>query len=80
MPDHKGVDTPSGRVDSYTDRSGNTNCVQGRMDGGHTHSVEAAGHFDITKGDGSKETISQGSKSGSSSGSGGSGSGGGSGK
>ncbi|MCX6812429.1 MAG: hypothetical protein NTW79_02305 [Candidatus Berkelbacteria bacterium] len=50
------------------------------MDGGHTHSVEAAGHFDITKGDGSKETISQGSKSGSSSGSGGSGSGGGSGK
>ena len=77
MPNHKGMDTPSGRVDSYTDKSGNVNSVQGRVSGGHTHSVPATGHFDVTRSDGSKTTISAG-RSGSSGGSGGSG--GGSGK
>ena len=75
MPDHKGMDTPSGRIDSYTDSKGNSNCVHGGKSGGHSHSVPATGHFDVTRSDGSKATISKG-RSGSSK-SGGSGGGGG---
>ena len=77
MPDHKGVDSPSGRIDSYTDKDGNRAHVQSGKTGGHSHSVPATGHFDVTRSDGSKTTISAG-RSGSSGGSGGSG--GGSGK
>lgn len=75
------MNTPSGRIDSYTDRNGNANYVQGGVSGGksHTHSVPANNHLDITRSDGSKASISSG-KSGSSGKGGGSGGGGGGGK
>lgn len=79
VPNHKGVDTASGRLDSYTDRNGNANHVQSGKSGGHSHSVPATGHFDITRSDGSKADISSGKSGSGKSGGSGSGSGGGSG-
>lgn len=59
MGSHKGMDTPSGRIDSYTDaKSGHTNYVQGNVSGGHSHSDPQSGHFDVTRSDGSKSDMS----------------------
>ncbi|MCX6809115.1 MAG: hypothetical protein NTW50_05650 [Candidatus Berkelbacteria bacterium] len=62
MGEHKGVNTPSGRIDTYKDsKTGHTNYVQGGVSGGHTHSVPQSGHFDVTHPDGSKTDLSGGS-------------------